>query len=71
MKQLENFFHIGFLVISIENSGAFAKINHFLVALGEHQNKLLKENRNEKDTEVSEKLVYWKMKANFKCYLRS
>ena len=52
---------IGGLTGKTENLGAYArwtKINHFLVALREHQNKILrKKNRNERHIELSEKRI--------------
>ena len=50
----------GFLAGKTENPGACArwtKINHFLVALKEHQNKILRKNRNERHIEVGEKRI--------------
>ena len=43
-----------------ENPGACArwtKINHFSVALREHQNKILRKNRNERHIELGEKRI--------------
>ena len=48
----------GGLTGKTENPGDCArctKINHFLVALREHQNKILRKNRNERHIELGEK----------------
>ena len=46
--------------MKIENPGACArwtKINNFLVALREYQNKILRKNRNERHIELGEKRI--------------
>ena len=50
----------GGLTGKTENPAACArqtKINHFLVALREHQNKFLRKNRNERHSELGEKRI--------------
>ena len=50
----------GDLTGKTENPGACARwteINHFLVALREHQNKILRKNRNETHIELGEKRI--------------